>query len=87
MYSPCMNQASKRENHKSNWTFTDSSHNFGGPEVRVIQTRDLNLLENIRYQNVGHMTVGELGDYNFGTIPIVFSEVDIKYPLSASSEI
>lgn len=54
----------------------------------MIQTRDLNILENIRYQNVGHMmTVGELGDYNFGTIPIVFSEVDIKYPLSASSEI
>lgn len=79
MNSPCMDQASKMENHKSNWTFIDSSHNFGGPEVRVIQMRDLNILGNIRYQNLWRMmTAGELGDYNFGTIPIVFSEIDIK---------
>lgn len=66
----------KTKNHKSNWTSTDSSHNFGGPVVRMTQKRDLNILENISYQNLGHMTVEELGDYHFGTIPIVLSELE-----------
>lgn len=66
----------KTKNHKSNWTSTDSSHNFGGPVVRMTQKRDLNILKNISYQNLGHMTVEEVGDYNFGTIPIVLSELE-----------
>lgn len=42
----------------------------------MTQKRDPNILENIRYENLGHMTVEELGDYNFGTIPIVLSELE-----------